>query len=239
MLSWLFVGALLALCGVLGALQYHWIGEVTVAARDRLRGTLQASLVRTSLDFNSEILSACSAILPPSAAMDVKELRQQISARYLDWKKNARQSQIFRGVALAVPLARSLQLQILDLNSGLFANSEWPASWENTFKHLEANRTWLGGGPPPPPSGDPGTQGASEGTTFDFAIFSPHAPPSQAGFRRPQVAWVVFDVNPEYVRDAVLPEILQRHLGTGGSLDYQVVVVSKAGPNSTIYRAPV
>src|SRR5271157_156081 len=132
MLSWLFVGALLALCGVLGALQYHWIGEVTVAARDRLRGTLQASLVRTSLDFNSEILSACSAILPPSAAIDAKDVQQQVAARYLDWKKNARHAQIFRGVGLAVPLAHSVQLQILDLNSGVFETAEWPSRWAAT-----------------------------------------------------------------------------------------------------------
>ena len=43
MLSWLFVGALFILCGVLGGLQYRWIGEVSVAARERLRGSLQAN----------------------------------------------------------------------------------------------------------------------------------------------------------------------------------------------------
>jgi len=37
-LSWLFVAGLFVLCGVLGVLQYGWIGEVSVAARDRLRG---------------------------------------------------------------------------------------------------------------------------------------------------------------------------------------------------------
>jgi len=237
MLSWLFVGALLALCGVLGALQYHWIGEVTVAARDRLRGTLQASLVRTSLDFNSEILSACSAILPPSAAIDAKDVQQQVAARYLDWKKNARHAQIFRGVGLAVPLAHSVQLQILDLNSGVFETAEWPSRWAATGKRLEANRAWLGGGPPPPPGGEPGTQGANEGTAFDFAIFPAHPPQPQTAFRRPQVAWVVFDLNPQYVRDTMLPEILQRHLGTGGSLDYQVEVVAKTSPKAAIYRS--
>ena len=50
-LSWLFVAGLFVLCGVLGVLQYRWIGEVSVAARDRLRGSLQANLNRLSLGF--------------------------------------------------------------------------------------------------------------------------------------------------------------------------------------------
>ena len=51
-LSWLIVAGLFVLCGVLGVLQYRWIGEVAVAARDRLRGSLQASLFRLSSDFD-------------------------------------------------------------------------------------------------------------------------------------------------------------------------------------------
>src|SRR5579862_4198188 len=87
-LSWLFVCALLALCGVLGVLQYHWIGEVTVAARDRLRGTLQASLIRSAQEFNTELVAACGAIMPAGSFEDTRDLQQQVSAQYLEWKKN-------------------------------------------------------------------------------------------------------------------------------------------------------
>src|SRR5579872_6449624 len=100
LLSWLFVCALLALCGVLGVLQYHWIGEVTVAARDRLRGTLQASLIRTSADFNSELVAACGAILPASAYDDARDLQQQVASQYAAWKPNARHAQMFRAIAV-------------------------------------------------------------------------------------------------------------------------------------------
>ena len=43
-------------------LQYGWIGEVSEAARDRLRGSLQASLNRLSLDFSAEIATAVRAV---------------------------------------------------------------------------------------------------------------------------------------------------------------------------------
>ena len=61
LLSWLFVGSLLVLCGVLGVLQYRWIGEVSIASRERLRGSLESSLNRLSQDFNSEIAAASRA----------------------------------------------------------------------------------------------------------------------------------------------------------------------------------
>src|SRR5579863_10152259 len=123
--SWLFVCALLALCGVLGVRQYHWIGEVTVSARDRLRGTLQASLVRTGLDFSAELTAACGAVLPPGPFDDAKDLLRQIPPLYLEWKKSARQTPAFRRIALAVPGTRAVQLEMLDLERGVFEPAEW------------------------------------------------------------------------------------------------------------------
>ena len=55
LLSWGFVSALFILCGILGFLQYRWIGEVSLAERDRLGKSLQETLDRLSQDFDGEI----------------------------------------------------------------------------------------------------------------------------------------------------------------------------------------
>ena len=234
-LAWLAVGTLLALCGVLGALQYHWIGEVTAAGRDRLRGTLQASLVRISRDFNSELVAACAAVLPEAPPGDLDELERQVAARYLEWKSAPRRVPVFRRLALAEPQPHSVQLRMIDPETGAFTPAAWPPEWGVIAKHVEAGLLWMEGGPPPP-GGDPVTQAGSDSTAFDFTIFARAS--RQAGpFRRPQLAWMVFELNPEYAREVLLPEILQRHLGTGGSLDYNVEVVSKANPADEIYRS--
>src|ERR1035437_10548150 len=89
-LSWLVVAGLFVLCGVLGALQYRWIGEVSVAARDRLRGSLQASLYRLSLDFDTEIATACRALLPADSGPGSPAEETEVAARYAQWKKTAR-----------------------------------------------------------------------------------------------------------------------------------------------------
>ena len=143
--SGLFVCALLALCGVLGVLQYHWIGEVTVAARDRLRGTLQASLLRTSQDFNNELVAACSAILPAGSFDDSQDLERQVTAQYLDWKKNAPRVPMFRHIGLALSTPRGVQLKVLDLDGGVFQTADWPADWSAVAKRTEAARDLAGG----------------------------------------------------------------------------------------------
>src|ERR1700761_3513293 len=101
-LSWLFVGVLFALCGVLGVLQYRWIGEVSVAARDRLRASLQASLERVSRDFQTELNTTFRTLVPESAGTDPAALVREASERYGEWMAADHQTQIFRSVALAV-----------------------------------------------------------------------------------------------------------------------------------------
>jgi signal transduction histidine kinase len=225
-LSWLFVSTLLVLCGVLGVLQYRWIGEVSLAARDRLRGSLQASLNRLSQDFNSEIATACRAILPPSSQPDAQATEKELAARYEQWKKAARHGQIFRAIAIAEPQTKAAILRSLDLESGAFATTEWPAAWSAIRERLESRlmpEPRQRRNPPGPPPED-------EGPAFDLPLFGmpPRGAPSGS---------LIFELNLKYVRDVILPELLQRHLGTGGSSDYQVEVVTRANPPSVIYQS--
>ena len=66
--SWVFLGGMLLLCGVLGFLQYRWIGAVSRAERERLRASLQESLEQLSEDFNLEIVTECGAIMPQGSS---------------------------------------------------------------------------------------------------------------------------------------------------------------------------
>ena len=108
------------LCGVLGVLQYGWIGEVSAAARDRLRGSLQASLNRISLDFGTEIATAARALMPVDAASDIATVETEMAARYAQWKTTARHRQMFRHIAIAEPRNKVLVLRSLNLDKDVF-----------------------------------------------------------------------------------------------------------------------
>jgi len=101
-LSLLFVCALFALCVVLGILQYRWIAEVNVTARDRMKEGLQSSLTRLSQDFDSEIASSCAALTPVDLAAGPQLLQNEVAERYTQWKKSARRSRIFDHIAIAI-----------------------------------------------------------------------------------------------------------------------------------------
>src|SRR3954451_17598170 len=83
----------------------------------------------------------------------------------------------------------------------------------------------------------PGTNGDGE-LTFETPLFAPGPPRSAQGqFGRREVAWMIFDLSLEYVRDSLLPAILMRHLESGGALGYQVEVVTRTNPPGLIYQS--
>jgi signal transduction histidine kinase len=64
LLSWTAVALLAALCGILGALEYRWTGEISAAERQRFQATLADRLRALAREFNTQISGACSALSP-------------------------------------------------------------------------------------------------------------------------------------------------------------------------------
>ncbi len=286
--SWLFAGALLALCGVLGFLQYRWIGEVSVAARERLRGSLQASLNRFSRDFNTEIATAASSLAPSNSGADLPSVETALSTHYAEWKKTSRHVAIFSRIAIVEPQEGQPEpvLRILDLNSGKLEKADWPEAWIGLRDRIDSR----GGGPRPgqkrtsstavsendglafeipvfgnaPPSfpsrpgraefpgqqgpgrrpGPPGRFGMPDGPPAGFGPPDRPRPPDGPNFRpgtsdrppgpfgRREVAWVILELNLSYIRESVLPELLQRDLA-----DYEVAILTRTQPPAVIYQS--
>jgi len=232
MLFWLAVGLLFLLCGVLGVLQYRWIGEVSAAARDRLRQSLHANLGRLSADFSAEIASACRAILPANPVADEAVAESEMAARFVEWKKTTR-GQMFRRIAVALPRQGSAALRSLDLERAVFETVEWPAEWsierQRTEARFSSQSRGRGGPPGPPPE--------LQGMTFDFPLFGMGQRGGPANPALRESPSLIFEINAAYASETMLPELLLRHLEPGGSLEYQVLVVSRTVPPQTIYES--
>lgn len=230
--SSLFVGALFVLCGVLGFLQYRWTGEVSLAARDRLRASLQSSLFRLSQDFNSEIAAAYRAIVPSNQNFGAENAELEIAARFNDWKRVSRHRQLFRTIALAVPRQGEFALRSLDLQHGAFVQTEWPAAWTPIKERLEtwASRPGRGFFAGQPRDDDPL---AIEVPLFEMGRPGAEPPP----FGRRETPWLIFELNLQYLRDSILPDLIQRHLGTEGTPEYQVEILTRSDPPAVIYES--
>ena len=219
-LSWLFVGLLAVFCGALVLLQHRWIGEISRAEGDRLRAELRDSLGRLSRDFNNEIANACAALLPGSSEIEARGAQVTYAAHYARWRES--HDRLFRRIALVIPRESSADFFNLDLDSGVFAPADWPPPWSGMQEWIASRLN--GGGPGPFPPRDT--------TLIDLPRFGA---PGTRGLREQE--WLILELNLDYVRTALLPDLLGRHLGGANKLEYQAEVVSAGQPPQVIYRS--
>ena len=262
LLSWLFVGTVAALAVVLGVLQYRWIGEVSVAERDRLRAGLQTSLRRLSQDFNSEITAACAALLAPAGSSDEPDA---YAARYLHWKESSHHGRLFRRIALLGEKDGVVTLLLLDPAKSAFEPAAWPEAWQPVRERFEARFSGergpgravrpsaaqpaglvelprflhLEGGGSFPPGGarmDRFPRRERERGEGPFGRREIRGGPPFPGPPRER-GWLLVELDLDYVRSSVMPELVQRYLTGGGKLDYDVEVAPRTGSTGLIFRS--
>lgn len=239
---WTFACALFALFGVLGFLQYRWIGEVSRAERERLRGSLQSSLERLNQEFNAEIVSACRALLPRAGGGDA-DLESEIGARFAA-RRAAGQPAIFERIAIASPRNGEMVLRELSTETGAFAPADWPASWHSVRDRFQLWRS---------PDGRRDRRRAGQWmngahSLIEIPLFAgPLRAPAQPGARAPGPPQppfagrapdlLILELNLRSIREAILPELIRRHLGGSAASDYHVEVVTRGEPSIVIFQS--
>ena len=222
-LSWLLMLALVSFCALLGVLQYRWIAEVSVAARERLRADLDNNLRRLSRDFSSQIASACRQLTPAATVQNANAAEVEVTERYLAWKAEG-QPRMFRAIALATKVGDRLELRRLDFANGTFRATDWPVEWSGLRQRLESRLA--------PHSAPAFGAGMGSAALVEAPLWGPEGP-----FGRGELGWVIFELDTAYLRNVVLPEMIQRHLGSRDGSEYDVEVVEARDSARVIYRA--
>ena len=217
-LSWAFISLLALLRGVLAVLQNRWISEFSRAEKQRLQQQLEGELSRLSRDFNDDVWRACSGLLPSASQIEALGRERAYAAQYLLQKES--NDRLFSRIALAIPEGDSLVLSNLDFETGRFARTDWPPAWSGVRDQMTASIRGGGPGPTMPP----------ESTLIEIPRFGSRGPNSG------EQEWLVAELNLDYMRDVMLPEMLHRHLGAGGKLNYQAEVVSSTDPAHVIFQ---
>ena len=224
--AWLLPGTLLAVSLVLGFVQYRWIGDVSRAETERLRATVQISLNRLSQDFNAEIVSAASALIPDRSAAAMADRRSEYEQRYAQWRGAARHHGIFRSIHIAVPQSNRVTLYRLDLTTGQFVPAEWPDSWSRLRVRLDAVASGDRAAPPGPYAED-----------FPLLLEVPYFGRSRPRARTREGEWLLLEIDPVYLGKSVIPQLLARHLGASGTIEYEARIVAAERPEFVIYDA--
>ena len=73
--AWAAIGVVAALCAVLAALQYRWLGQISGAERQNLKAALRDQLEALRRDLNEQV-STAERILQPTS-YQVEEMGRQ------------------------------------------------------------------------------------------------------------------------------------------------------------------
>ena len=210
----LAVGAMVGLCGLLGVLQYRWIGEVSVAERERLQRTLQGSLARVSHDFNEEISVLSRAMMRGEDGDYV--------ARLMAWEESGRHTGMLREAFVARPEAGEMRLERLNPRTGKAEPTAWPKHWEAMRERM---RERVAG-----ERGRGGVADRAELTLIDLPRFRREGP----GPRAREQEWVLLEMDAQFLATVLVPELLARHLGEPSAAEYRHSVSARRDPSKLI-----
>jgi hypothetical protein len=225
-LAWSAIGLLAGSCCALAILQYRWITEFSSAERQRLHEQLQTGLNLLSRQFNEEIGAASGSLIPSNSQIAERGVEGAYAARYENWRQSGARTGLFRRVALAIPEGDGIRLRMLDLDTARFQASDWPAEWIGIEQRMMSRLS-------------PSTE-SPRGEPFDprnSALIEIPRFASEDGDRGPrrEQEWLIEDLNVDYIRDAILPHLMNRFLGSSGGLDYDTEVVLASDASVTIF----
>ncbi len=208
-------GALIALLGLLAFLQYRWVGQVSVAERERLEASLRTATQELGEDLYRELARVGIGFGqgPPDSDTD---LAGQLDRHYDFWQTTAPYPGLIGDIYVAVPGPEdALALQRFNPASRLLDEADWPETLVELRRRVEDLRAsprpgfdlmwtrrgrggldveeiddsiWLllpGGGRFSPPEGRQGPPGLPE--------------------------WTLVAIDVDYLRTEVLPSIIGAH----------------------------
>src|SRR5687768_16043311 len=130
----------MAVLAVLAALQYHWLGQVNQAERQRMHETMTARARSLANDIDREVsrLYVTFQLREP----DTRRFEQAIAERYKVWRDGARHPDLVTGV---YAVSSDSAIQRFDPQTGTLASIEWPDSLKNIRERMRTSRLQTSG----------------------------------------------------------------------------------------------
>lgn len=216
----LATAAVVGLLALLAVSQFHWIGEVTHAERERLRSRLEADAERFAEELDRELTRAFLAFVQHTSSGDP---RPRLVEQMRRWQAAAPYPGLVRGVFLIELPARDgagLRSERLDPATGRFTATALPADIAKLAERLVAGEPL------------PVVDGPAPALVIPLA--PPFHPAGGAPFETPRPGFVLVRLDPAYLTRTVLPDLAERFFGVSRGPDVLVAVAGRAG---LVYRS--
>jgi signal transduction histidine kinase len=238
----LIAAALLGLIAVLATLQYHWLGRISDAQRERMTSTLNTRAAGFADDFDRELTLAYRVFqVDPVGFVNQESLPATLANRYSRWQSLSRHPRLIKELYIASRTDAAPELQRFDPATGFVAPVEWPSSLGEIRARIAAVSEEKG------PDGTLVTRTVPGPVWGDVpAIVVPmHTPfllidsASRRGAVRPDpfTTYVVLVLDRGFITNELLPALAQQHFrGLDDGIDYQMAVVNATGED-VVYQS--
>jgi signal transduction histidine kinase len=230
-------GLLLVLIGLLGTLQYRWLGQISDAERQRMTSTLNARASAFATDVDRELTRAYLLFQvdqPPDGA----DVAARLGASYDRWQATARFPRLIKEIDLVLADEEG-KLERFDPSRRLVEPIDWPGSLAPIRRDLLPQRV------SPSPQQTmvtrviPAPLVASVPALIvptPVLVMNEHARRAELG-ALPSLSYTILILDADYMQHDMLPSLAQQHFrGTGDGIDYQLAVVD-ARSNGFVYRS--
>ena len=230
--------ALLVLVPTLAVLQYRWVGQVSEAERERMQTTVRNAAIQFRETLDGEIARA--AINLQVGAVTARDgSSERYSDRFDAWSTTAAHPQLIANIYLLnaeLDDRGPLQLRRWNTTTHVFEPTDWPPvlrPWQAYFEQ-ELALLRSARGPErrlPPPDID-------ESIVLAPLRQAPQPPDDRRqGARDASFGFTVLQLDLDYIRTEMLPELAQRFFLVSEDNGYRVAVRNTANPDLVVYQS--
>jgi signal transduction histidine kinase len=227
---------LLVLLPALAVLQYQWVGQVSVAERERMQRNLRNAAAQFREAFDGEVIRAALS-LQVGAATAREGASDRYTDRYTAWLETAAHPQIVANIFLVDADADGLRLRRWNPDARQFDTSTWAEPLARWRAHFEQELDAFTTGRPFDRRGIY----RDEPSLFISPVRNLVTPPPGPQTITPVFGFTVLELDLPYIRERLLPELTQRHFAhTDESSDqnhYRVSVIEVDRPDAVLYRS--
>src|SRR5882672_10657973 len=219
--NWLVPGcvAVLLLTALAGVLQYRGINRWSNAVRRQRREVMERTLRNFSGDFRATLLQLLPFFRPQADGRNDAAFEPNLIEINRRWHSTSDRPQLLASISIGTQSDQGVVFRRLQTGDNQFRTEDWPNEFV-VYRHILEERLRLPGGEPPL---------FPNGFAFEFFQGRPvlifplvtGAPPTSESQRLR--GWCFLEVDNDYLRQYLLPELVARHYGTGAHTQVAVV----------------
>jgi len=227
---------LLVLLPALAILQYRWVGQVSTAERERMQRNLRNAAAQFREGFDGEIVRAVISLqVGPQTAQEGASDRY--TDRYDTWLNTAAHPQVVAAI-FVLDEDRGLRLRRWNADTHTFDLTDWPSVLARWRPQFEQELTDFNAG-----------HGLNRRPAFrdeESLIVTPlrnrvvqTSPAPGPQTVTPVFGFTIIQLNMDYIREQMIPELAQRHFTHADGDAYRVAVISSDNPQDVLFRSDV